>query len=218
MTVISDQAPPGQDYILRRLADLERQVRELSAARGLEAATIKGGSLRVVDDTGALKVLVGLLPDGTYGLAAVNPAGELVSLSTLAFGMKADQRSGPFTPTTGLYESLGGPVVTTQIGSSGRALFLITGTANCDTFSGEGIHLAVMGTGPAGAVYGPSIGYSLWNTIEATNVGGTLSMGSGVADFANDLAPGEWTFEVQFRTLGGANPDATQASLTVMPF
>lgn len=63
----SDQIPPGPDWIMRRLADLERQVRELTAGRRLEASSISaggvtvdgGGTIRVLHDDGTLMVIAG---------------------------------------------------------------------------------------------------------------------------------------------------------------
>ncbi|MEU5965959.1 hypothetical protein ABZ777_32540 [Micromonospora parva] len=65
----SDQAPPDVDFLMRRLADLERQVRELQAGRRLEAATIgaggiriQGGTVVVVDADGAEIIRIGKVP------------------------------------------------------------------------------------------------------------------------------------------------------------
>lgn len=68
----SDQVPPGQDMLLRRLDDLERRVRELQASRGLEAATIgaggllikDGGQVQVEDDAGSRIIRLGKVPFG----------------------------------------------------------------------------------------------------------------------------------------------------------
>lgn len=70
----SDQAPPNVDWLVRRVTDLERQVRELQAGRRLEAATIgsggitvKGGTLRALYPDGGEAFLAGLhhLASGT---------------------------------------------------------------------------------------------------------------------------------------------------------
>jgi len=47
MVLPSDQAPPGQDYLLRRLDALERQVRELAAARRLGASSVDAGGVTI---------------------------------------------------------------------------------------------------------------------------------------------------------------------------
>ncbi|MFI6329851.1 hypothetical protein ACIBBG_16310 [Micromonospora chersina] len=65
----SDQRPPGEDWLVRRLVDLERQVRELQAGRRLEAATVGGGGLTIkggtvtIRDDGAL-----IIKDGDQSL------------------------------------------------------------------------------------------------------------------------------------------------------
>jgi len=50
MVLASDQVPPGQDWLVQRIATLERAVRELAAARRLEASrtgglTFSGGTI-----------------------------------------------------------------------------------------------------------------------------------------------------------------------------
>lgn len=45
--ISSDQTPPASDWLVRRVTDLERQVRELQAGRRLENATIGAGGLKV---------------------------------------------------------------------------------------------------------------------------------------------------------------------------
>jgi len=73
--IVSDAAASRGD-IMRRLADLERQLRELAAGRRLEAATIgaggvrvKGGSIRIQDVDGEVDLAVlsstGITIDGT---------------------------------------------------------------------------------------------------------------------------------------------------------
>ncbi len=47
--LVSDQRPPSDDWLVRRIADLERQVRELQAGPRLAAATIGAGGLRIVN-------------------------------------------------------------------------------------------------------------------------------------------------------------------------
>lgn len=88
MTNLSDMVPPGQDqsYLMRRLADLEREVRELKAARRLESATIgaggltikAGGQVLIEDAAGDPIIWLGKVPfsDGTTkpGLVAFRAA------------------------------------------------------------------------------------------------------------------------------------------------
>lgn len=151
MTVISDQAPPGQDYLLRRLRDLERQVRELQAGRRLEAATIRGGSLKVLDDQGQLQIQLGLLPDGTYGLAAVDADGKLVTLAGLAFGLRADTDPAQGSRTASDFGDLTGaavgPAVNVTIGSTGRCIVIL----GCKMSYGDAFAGGLMGYTISGA-------------------------------------------------------------------
>jgi hypothetical protein len=135
MTIVSDQAPPGADYLLRRLTDVERELRELKAARRLEAATIgtggitiAGGAVRVLNGSGDLVVQLGLLPDTTYGLAAVDGSGKLVKLSTLAFGIQAASIAAQSSRSLGTFGDLAagaGPSVTVTIGNTGRCVVIL---------------------------------------------------------------------------------------------
>ncbi|OKI52848.1 hypothetical protein [Micromonospora sp. CB01531] len=99
--ISSDQAPPGTDWLVRRIADLERQVRELQAGRRLEAATIgaggltikgggsvtvtDGGQVLIHDTAGNRMIWLGLVPfgDGTRkpGLVAFRAGGGNAALS-----------------------------------------------------------------------------------------------------------------------------------------
>lgn len=114
---------------------------------------ITQGSLDVYDNLGRQHLDVGLQPDGSYDLAAIDPdTNERVNLAQLAFGMKADsiQSSYLITGSTGPYEYLPapppdtGPKVTgVRIGSSARALVIISAQIGYYT-SGTGRRTAQM--------------------------------------------------------------------------
>lgn len=121
----SDQRPPGADWLVRRVVDLERQVRELQAGRRLEAATIgaggltvAGGTIRVLDGSGGSIELgggvlavkdaagnvvqrLGRLADGRYGTQTVDTGG----VEVLRLGQFADGRYGLRAP-----DSAGGSI------------------------------------------------------------------------------------------------------------
>lgn len=84
--------------------------------------------MEICDETGAVKVIVGEIADGQYGLAAHNPdTGELVDLATLAFGAKAASDGTSVTANSNTYTAKGGPVVPgVKIGNSRRALVTLT--------------------------------------------------------------------------------------------
>lgn len=59
MPLPSDQLPPDQGYLLQRLADMQRQIDEMRAARSAEATTIGRAGLKVVDGTGQERLFMG---------------------------------------------------------------------------------------------------------------------------------------------------------------
>lgn len=81
MPTAGEQIPGGTTALARRLADLERQVRELRAARRLEAASVGAGGLRIVQggrfamDTpaGVRMIDVGKIDDGRFNHADGRP-------------------------------------------------------------------------------------------------------------------------------------------------
>jgi hypothetical protein len=81
MPTAGDQIPGGTTAIARRLADLERQVKELRAARRLETASVGAGGLRIVEggrfamDTpaGVRMIDVGKIDDGRFNHADGRP-------------------------------------------------------------------------------------------------------------------------------------------------
>lgn len=56
--------PAGDDAIGRKLADLQRQIDALSTARTLNAATIQGGTLTLLDGVGNIVAEIGQLTGG----------------------------------------------------------------------------------------------------------------------------------------------------------
>jgi hypothetical protein len=231
MTLISDQAPPRDDYLLRRLADLERQVKELAAARRLEAATIgaggitiKGGALRVLDDSGDLVVQLGRLDSGRYGLAAVDLTGETVELNTLAFGQQsASVVTQQGTTSTG-YTDLAttGPTVPgVAIGTSGRCLVIVTCLFDyAGTNAQAGGYMSYDITGATAVPAGDgtavkSVHYVTASTGTASWIGGgrysAVSLVSG-------LNPGDHTFTAKYKSISGTlNCNFGDRVLTVLP-
>ena len=59
--------PPREDYLERRVRDLERQVLELQAGRRLSAASFRGGAFRFLDDDGAPRMVLGNVDNSGEG-------------------------------------------------------------------------------------------------------------------------------------------------------
>ncbi|MEV6798549.1 hypothetical protein AB0M91_09395 [Micromonospora rifamycinica] len=236
MTVISDQAPPGQDWLVRQIRDLQRQVRELAAARTLEAAaigsggiTIRDGAVRVLDSGGAPVAQLGRLPDGGYGLAAIAPSGQLVTLSSLAFGPVAASDPASGTRTSSAFGDLTGaavgPSVTVTIGSTGRALAFwsagwgITGTWEALSTGGISVELSGANTIPASSDY--SLGHYLEHPV-APATGNSLvsaSFQAGMMHFFKNLTAGPTTFTLKYRNRRNAgNVLFDTREIAVFPF
>ncbi|MFG1847769.1 hypothetical protein [Micromonospora carbonacea] len=121
MGVLGDIAiSPGD--IMRRLRDLERQVRELLAGRRLEAASIgrggvtvkDGGAIRVRDTDGSLLVWMGNLGNDLRG-SVLYRAGGSAALGVFGTGTGGD------VGFIGMYDRSGNPIVTDDV-LSGRGL------------------------------------------------------------------------------------------------
>lgn len=104
--------------------------------------------LRVNDDQGNAQIRAGELLGGGYGLEAVDETGQLVSLSTLAFGMEAAMQPGSITVDTG---GGGNPIrdpdnlghYGIRIGTSRRALVILSSEIG-HNLNDEFIHTASM--------------------------------------------------------------------------
>lgn len=219
--LISDQAPPGPDYLIRRITDLERQIRELVAGRRLEAAsigaggiTITGGSIRILDDNGDLVVQIGKLADGTYGLAAVNGAGAAVKLSALAFGPAAATVSADafITSTTFADASPPGPVLTNVvIGDTGRCIIMLSAAADV---ADEACFMGVEIDGPT-----PFPADQAWSyRISNRNLTQSIGLGASKVLLAEGLEPGTYTFRAKYRVVDGNSVNIYDRTLIVLPF
>jgi len=108
-----DLVPYGDDAIPRRMDDFRRQLREVSAARSLEASSIGSGGL-VVKDGGSITI------EGTgalnVGSGALNSAGSIAAGTTITAG--GNISAGGF--------STGGAIVGNTVSANG----LSTGSAS----------------------------------------------------------------------------------------
>jgi len=85
-------------------------------------------NLSVFDDSGVRQSRVGQLSGGGYGIEDINGAGDTVTLEQLAFGLVAATVATNEAVSGGSYTdpATPGPAVTVNIGSSGRALVLLS--------------------------------------------------------------------------------------------
>ncbi|KIR64740.1 hypothetical protein [Micromonospora haikouensis] len=210
---------------------------------GGETALVPRAGLRVHDPNGEgavshnglvygpTKVEVGELSNGDYGLAAVDPStGALVDLAQLAFGMKAVSAT-PSINITNQTVKLEGTDLTTRIGTSRRALFLVGASITLDTYAREGVNIYVRGLGPGGATITGFIGVGFYSGLEISSspesfLSGSLSPQASSVDFRDDLAPGEWTFWLEAKDTSAdamdgsmeGSPYVGKVTMVVMPF
>lgn len=168
--------------------------------------------VRVNDQSGNPQVRVGQLNSGGYGIEAINSTGDLVSLSTLAFGIRGQQSPGDMNGGTAVtstsYLTLpGSPSFTVTIGPSLRCIILVgvgmlRGTLGA--FNAITGYTTVRGVGPSG---------QLTNTGDIVGVAGQFDatmdyFHDGCAAFFSTTEglneAGQWTFTLQCRVNAGS--------------
>lgn len=96
MPLPADRLPATLRSLPAKVAALERQLRELQAARRLEHASIDGGAITIRDSTGAVRGTLGNQPDGTVALSTVTgptpptPSDPVVTAELAALGVTWD--------------------------------------------------------------------------------------------------------------------------------
>lgn len=96
MPLPADRLPANLRTLPAKVAALERQLRELQAARRLEHASIDGGAITIRDSTGAVRGTLGNQPDGTVALSTVigptppTPSDPVVTAELAALGVTWD--------------------------------------------------------------------------------------------------------------------------------
>lgn len=240
--------------VMRRIAALEAQVREMQAGRRLEAATIgqggitlKGGSVKVVDnadnlliqlgltgdgrrrlqvndDTGAPKIRAGELDSGGYGLEAVDPNGKTVKLADLVFGFAIGEAlSQQSTASTNWTDLTGNPSVTINVGSTGKVLVLFSAQIGW-LIGAPGSVGGYAGVDVSGATSLPLSGATESDRqlrVQAEFGGATTStmlVGAGSMKFFTGLNPGSTTFKLRYRSRFGQQIDFDNRIICAIPF
>jgi hypothetical protein len=187
-------------------------MRELLAGRRLEAAsigeggiTINGGALRVVDGTGALVAQVGALGDGSFGVAAINPAtSDLVSLTTLAFGMRDQTAGGAISVTSTTYVSdASGPQVEVTVGPSRRVLVLVCAEVRIISTGGFPSAEGKMSVNISGPDLNLTLGDGAGPSHSGAATTGTTSTVFAVIGPSVIPAAGTYTIAARYRVNGG---------------
>jgi hypothetical protein len=186
--------------------------------------------IKVQDLYGTTKVLLGQLVDASlagddYGVAAVNSLGQLVKLDTICFGQKAAYNTAADATTSTTYVSLGGPIVTdVAVGNTGRCEIVIGAqmdTGGNDFGIGAAFSFQVTRQSDGVVVKPSSNGWSCvaryFNGASATN--NSLIDRKSYTHFFDDLTPGLYTIEMQYRTLNAAiSASFSDRTLIAKPF
>ncbi len=237
--------------ILTRIAALEAEVKTLRKRAPLGSAqisrgdlVIQGGSLVIQDTSGNPLIVVGTAPDsrvgilvndntgdpqvrigqlasGGYGLEAVDASGDLVQLSTLAFGLASSFLQifpAEATSSTSFTDlATVGPSVTVEIGNSGRALVILSALITTSASRGGVMGFAVSGATAIAPDQNHSLAFNAQDTNPTSNVGGNYQ-GSAVFEVTN-LNPGSNTFTCKYMTMfSGGVAFGPYRAIAVLPY
>jgi hypothetical protein len=201
----------------------------------LKAGVISGRTcLEIYDASGNVKNRMGQLTDGTYGVESENQSGHLVSLETLAFGIRAAQVNVIETTTSGSYTDLStvGPSVAVQLGASARCIVFLSAelyTGQSGGFPGSpGAFMSFQVADSGGAVVlsaqdGNALKFNLDknNQSAGETVTGSARIGCTVfLDSTSGLAQGTYTFTCKYRRFSsvGGEAEFDQRSIVVFPY
>lgn len=180
-------------------------------------------ALEICDETGVVKALAGELTDGDYGLAVVNPAGELVKLGDFVFGPQVHEVTTQQSRSSTTFGDLAtvGPTVTVNVGQTGRVLVLYAcqiGWIDNNTDGAVGGEAGIEVTGATSRPVGDD------QRLRAFTQSGGTTYNSANFQLANmkfftGLNPGLHTFRMKYRSLtAGKNCDFDNRSIAVFPY
>ena len=170
-----------------KLAALENRIAILERTNQLEAATIRGGSLRVLDDTGAPVALLGEDADGRRGLVIYDTDGNVVAtIGTNADGEVGIDVQDPTTSTPLLKAIAGSGLVTPPtphgwIADSDPGVTITSGTfafawtTTIEVVTGDEVGFRVPFLASVGTTGEAEV------TFNGVTVGGTKTISSGAS-------------------------------------
>lgn len=197
--------------------------------------------IRIDDSAGNPQIRAGELVSGGYGIEAIDETGQLVSLSTLAFGMEAALETGSITLDTGggsnpVRDPDGLGLFNVRIGNSRRALVILSASIS-HSLNDEFIHDGYMsvsirdkttgavtlvpssswdvGAAVGGNVTGVPEIPALPNSYKISAVG-LLGGDAFLAPIFFPTVPGLYDFEVYYTAAGSI--DFSSRSIVIMPF
>lgn len=192
----------ASQFFLQRIAQLSQRVADLEGQQnwgirdGNMKLRIRAGlqpdssfGIQILDDTGHVRVSLGDLPDGDYGLSVSDPGtGQSAEIMPTLTATHGDPAFSPTAATT--WQTLGGPGVTVNVGNSGRVRVHLFAHMLNETKNLAYVGVAVDGTMP---VAPGDLGF--WGIGTSAGGGGSLA----AAHVVSGLSAGDHTFKTVFQ-------------------
>jgi hypothetical protein len=202
------------------IADLQRRLSVLEQMPRLQNAAINAGALRVIDASGNVRVVIGLLPDGTYGLQVrEDPSVPLHNVPAVFSSFIATGETSPGTSYGDL--ATPGPIVTVPVGASGRILVIATAQIQWNTslFAspvGDGrFDVAFTGANTRNPNEVSDLLVGIFRLSSGNNAGSPISGIAGYGTFTaqavfSSLNPGSTTITMKYRNETDNNASPVQ--------
>lgn len=185
------------DDVFARLDSLQQQLNALKRTSQLSAANITGGNLQVSDTAGNVRVQVGNILGGDYGVLVADLNGnteELLPTVSSYFGPVITATTTSFASYTGA------PSLTAVIGQSGNAKVSFSATI----FSSSGGSQPIVGLSVDG---GAAFALLVNNSINQVSVAGNRILKSWAAG-PGLLTPGSHVFSFVYQAAGSVGTAA----------
>lgn len=196
---------------------------------------VTDGAFRVFEGTtGQIKVKAGYDADtDSYDMFAVNPLNnQLVSLSTMAFGLAWDGEGGTVYTDDDFWDSNGGPnIFDVRIGNSRRCLVFLQSEISWDPFGSVGVldtrtgfmGFRVVDQADTSIVFDGADNYAIFATVDDPNTGtGVTSLFNefGVFYLGPDLIPaaGTYQFEALYKSQTEGSVGFQGRAMIVLPY
>jgi len=214
-----------QDLVDRVLA-LERRLTTLENNPQTGNTTIDTGTLKIKDATGSVRVQIGLLSDGTYGIEVKETGQDIFHQVPYIFSSTIDT----FQSTTSVsFTDLAtvGPVQLVPIRSTGRVLVMVSSQVQwpSNAYSSgpvtQGGYVTISASGAntittaQGSVKLLPMHLWSWGLSGGIQFSNTSTMMSTSAAVFSGLNAGDTTFTVKYSSPGGGTTEFGRRNLTI---
>ena len=206
--------------ILQRLTNLEGQqnggVRNAQNQLRLQLGLLPDGTYGLVayDNAGNKRAQLGQLPDGDFGFATYSPAnnGSYVELNV----PQASPSSGTIsTASTSFTTIAGSPTLTVACGASGTMLITLSGTLGLPSIANATVQ-SFAKVYVDGVLTGPGLGTSLQTTTTPAVVG--LQTTGAATALVTGLTQGSHTLSIEYQSVFGQLCNFTAMQIICQPY